>query len=45
MSYDIAYELNLKRNDTNELIYTTEADSDFCYGYRGWGWDKGGRKG
>ena len=24
--YDIAYIWNLKRNDTNELIYKTEAD-------------------
>ena len=25
--YDIAYMWNLKRNDTNELIYKTETDS------------------
>ena len=25
--YDIAYIWNLKRNDTNELIYKTETDS------------------
>ena len=25
--YDIAYMKNLKRNDTNELIYKTETDS------------------
>ena len=28
ISYDIAYMLNLKRNDTNECIYETEMDSD-----------------
>ena len=27
ISYDIAYIWNLKRNDTNELIYKTETDS------------------
>ena len=27
MSYDIPYMWNLKTNDTNELIYKTEADS------------------
>ena len=27
MSYDIAYMGNLKRNDTNEIIYKTETDS------------------
>ena len=27
ISYDIAYVQNLKRNDTNELIYKTETDS------------------
>ena len=27
MSYDIAYMWNLKKNDTNELIYKTETDS------------------
>ena len=26
-SYDIPYKWNLKRNDTNELIYRTENDS------------------
>ena len=25
--YDILYMLNIKRNDTNEFIYRTEADS------------------
>ena len=25
--YDISYMWNLKRNDTNELIYNTETDS------------------
>ena len=27
-SYDITYMWNLKKNDTNELIYKTETDSD-----------------
>ena len=27
MSYDIPYMLNLKRNNTNELSYETERDS------------------
>ena len=27
VSYDIAYMCNLKKNDTNELIYETETDS------------------
>ena len=27
ISYDIPYMWNLKRNDTNELIYRTETDS------------------
>ena len=27
MSYDIPYMWNLKRNDTNELTYKTETDS------------------
>ena len=27
ISYDIPYIQNLKRNDTNELIYKTETDS------------------
>ena len=27
ISYDIAYMRNLKKNDTNELIYKTETDS------------------
>ena len=27
MSYDITYMWNLKKNDTNELIYKTETDS------------------
>ena len=27
ISYDIAYVWNLKKNDTNELIYKTETDS------------------
>ena len=27
VSYDIPYIQNLKRNDTNELIYKTETDS------------------
>ena len=27
VSYDIPYMWNLKRNDTNELIYKIEADS------------------
>ena len=27
MAYDILYKWNLKRNDTNELIYKTETDS------------------
>ena len=27
ISYDIAYMQNLKRNDTNKLIYKTETDS------------------
>ena len=27
ISYDIPYMWNLKRNDTNELIYKTERDS------------------
>ena len=27
MSYDIHYEGNLKKNDTSELIYKTETDS------------------
>ena len=28
MSYDVPYIWNLKRNDTNELTYKTERDSD-----------------
>ena len=28
ISYDIPYVQNLKRNDTDELIYKTEADSE-----------------
>ena len=28
MSYDVTYMQNLKRNDTDELIYKTERDSD-----------------
>ena len=28
ISYDIIYMWNLKKNDTNELIYKTEIDSD-----------------
>ena len=27
ISHDIAYTRNLKKNDTNELIYKTETDS------------------
>ena len=27
ISYDITYMWNLKKNDTNELIYKTETDS------------------
>ena len=27
VSYDIAYTRNLKKNDTNELIYKTETES------------------
>ena len=27
ISYDVPYVLNLRRNDTNELIYKTETDS------------------
>ena len=27
ISYDITYMQNLKKNDTNELIYKTETDS------------------
>ena len=38
ISYDIAYMRNLKRNDTNELIYKTETDHrlrERTYGYHG----------
>ena len=28
VSYDVSYMQNLKRNDTDELIYKTERDSD-----------------
>ena len=35
MSYDITYMWNLKKNDTNELIYKTETDAQAkqTYGY------------
>ena len=37
LSYDISYMWNLKKNDTNELIYKTEIDSDIesIYDYPG----------
>ena len=36
MSCDVSYMWNLKRNDTNELIYLAETDSQ-TYSYPGWG--------
>ena len=40
MSYDVSYMRNLKRNDTNELIYLTETDSQ-TYSCPGEGWGTG----
>ena len=44
MSYDITYMWNLKKNDTNELIYKTETDSQLrkqTYGYQRGKWGEG----
>ena len=42
ISNDIAYRWNLRRNDTNELIYKTETDSQTIENdLRGKGWGKG----
>ena len=43
ISYDIPYMWNLKRNDTNELPYKTEKDTDLESKLMvvGWGKDEG----
>ena len=42
ISYDILYMWKLRRNDTNELIYKTETDSQTIENdLRGKGWGKG----
>ena len=45
ISYNIPYMWNLKRHDTNELVYKTEIDRlrEWTYGYQGEerGWEIG----
>ena len=46
VSYDIPYMQNLKKNDTNELIYKTETDLEnefMVAGVRGGRWEMRGR--
>ena len=45
ISYDIPYMWNLKRNDTNELTYKTEKDTDLESKLMVVGWRKDGGKG